>query len=135
MKPFEGTRVVLWAGWPEALATVGETLSKLGCRVQSVDSLEQVRRAMEGNRPGLIVAQLCYCFRQPLELLRRLRPAESPPPVLVVSPGSDVDLYIEAMRLGAFDCVGHPVDQRELIRIVSQALETQLKEAAKGVGR
>jgi FixJ family two-component response regulator len=34
----------------------------------------------------------------------------------------DVDLYLEAMRRGAFDCISLPLEEREFARIVSRAL-------------
>lgn len=77
---------------------------------------------VESRSVDLVVAWLCQSYRGPLELLTRLKGLLAAPPVLVVSCGMDVNLYLEAMRLGAFDCVASPVEETELVRIVSAAL-------------
>ncbi len=134
MKPFEGARVILWAEHPALLAAVGQTLSNLGCHIQSAESLEQVREAIVRDCADLIVAQLCYCFHEPLELLHQLDLAEALPPVLMVTSPFEV-FYMEAVREGAFDCLGFPVDEKELIRIASRALQARgLQTGAVGAG-
>ena len=45
--------------------------------------------------------------------------------MLIVTAWSEVNLYLEAMRRGAFDCVGLPLDSHELARIVARALESR----------
>jgi DNA-binding NtrC family response regulator len=57
-----------------------------------------------------------------LDLLPWQERAAEMPPVLVVTDPDDVDLYLEAMSRGAFDCVALPLNQRELERIASRAL-------------
>jgi len=125
MKPFEGARVILWAGEPDELAAIEQTLSGLGCSVQSLSSFERVRRAIESGSIDLVVACLSRCFSGPLELLSWLQRAESSLPVLVVVEAWDKNLYLEALRRGAFDGLGLPLNEKELIRIASRALEAQ----------
>lgn len=69
----------------------------------------------------------------PLELLSRLQRVLAPPPVLIVTDKLDAHLYLEAMRRSAFDCLGLPLNEGELDRIVSRALAARsLKTASAG---
>jgi len=58
--------------------------------------------------------------------------AASPIPVIVLSRFAEWDLYLAALRAGAFDYIACPPDEAELVRIVSLALraETQLLNEA-----
>ncbi len=132
MNFFYGCRVILWGPEDDAVELLGENLVCRGLQVQTVGSLEELNNALEEQDVDLIVARLCRCFAEPLELLGRLQGAPSAPPVLIVTEGPDVHLYLEAMRRGAFDCVALPLNQQELLRIVKCALETRLLQASAG---
>jgi DNA-binding NtrC family response regulator len=136
MNPLAGNRVVLWGAQQNDLDTIRQSLTRVGLHVQPVDSLEDLRAVIEGQEVDLIVARLCRCFERPLlGLLASFHDAPSAPPVLIVADGVDVHLYLEAMRRGAFDCVGLPLNEKELIRIVTRALEVQQSQAVACGGR
>ncbi len=132
MNFLSGCRVILWGPQDNAVELLGENLVCRGFQVQTVGSLEELNNALAEQDVDLIVARLCRCFAEPLELLGRLQGAPSAPPVLIVTEGPDVHLYLEAMRRGAFDCVALPLNQQELLRIVKCALETRLLQASAG---
>ena len=133
MNSLAGNRVVLWGTPQEDLNALGKSLARRGFLVQAVDSPEQLRSIIRGQDVDLIVARLCRCFERPLlELLRWLQNVPAAPQVLTVADAMDVDLYLEAMRRGAFDCVGLPLNENELERIVSRALATRRLQAAAG---
>lgn len=124
MKPLEQIRLVLWTGKLGNLGTVEDTLKGLGCRVQRMNSFEQLRTAIEAHQVD-VLAVACNSARPVLSWLRGT-PAPlhtEAPPVLTLASAFDVDLYLEAMRLGAYDCVGLPLAEKELVRLVSQAAE------------
>ncbi len=123
MNPLAGNRVVLWGVQQNDLDTIRQSLARMGFQVLPVDSLENLRAVIEEQEVDLIMARLCRCCEHPLsELLASLPGAASAPPVLIVADAVDVDLYLEAMRRGAFDCVGLPLNEKELTRIVTRAL-------------
>lgn len=63
-----------------------------------------------------------------LELLRRIRGQDETLNVILIVPADGTDTAVEALRLGAFECLKHPCDADELVLTVSRALETdQLK--------
>jgi DNA-binding NtrC family response regulator len=50
--------------------------------------------------------------------------------VLTLAAALDVDLYLEAMQLGAFDCAGLPLDRKELARLIGRAAEARFQAMA-----
>ncbi len=60
-----------------------------------------------------------------LELLKTLRAEEPDLPVIMMTGAHDLDLAIEAIKLGAHDFVHKPVKTEELEHVVSRALETR----------
>ncbi len=136
MNSLAGNRVMVWGGQQDDLNALRESLARQGCVVHEVKSTEQLRKFMEAHEVDLIVARMCRCLERPvLEVLRWMQDAPSPPPILIVVDALDVDLYLEAMRRGAFDCVGLPLNENELIRIVSHALEARHLHASAAGGR
>lgn len=116
-------RVVLWTESPGELTTVEQVLTRHGFQPVSAGSLQQLMGWVEARSADAVVAWLCQSYRGPLDLLSRLKGVSGAPPVVVVTCGWDVNLYLEAMRRGAFDSVALPVEESELVRIVSAALQ------------
>ena len=131
MNPVERHRVVLWGSLGDDLNGVGGSLTRQGCLVHQVESLNELFAVMHTHAVDLVVVRLCRCGERPLEeLLRWVREEPWRPLVLIVADALDVDLYLEAMRRGAFDCVGLPLNEQELIRIVGRALGARPLELA-----
>lgn len=123
-------RVVLWGPQEDDLGDLQTTLERRGFQVQTLESEKEVHAAVQRNEADLVVARLCSGFEFPLDLLGWMKIRFSPPPVLIVTEGRNVRLYLEAMQRGAFDCVGLPLDEHELLRLVAQALESCLHPVA-----
>jgi DNA-binding NtrC family response regulator len=135
MKDLDGARVLLWGAQHNDVHALRECLEHRGLRVEEVDTFEELRAALRAQEVDLIVTRLCGCFQRPLDMLTWLRQIPSAPPVVVVTVAGDVDLYLEAMRRGAFDSVGLPLNDKELIRIVSSALEARHSVLSAGGAR
>ena len=121
-----GNRIAVWGSWPEGLNELQGCLTRQGFQVQRVDSQEDVRAAVEAGRVDAIVTRLCSgCSGAVMRLLAWLQDIPSAPPVVLVTDETNVPLYLEAMRRGAFDCVGLPLNDQELNRIVTRALIAQ----------
>lgn len=134
MKELSGAQVLVWTKKAAELAHVAEALSRRGCAVQMVTALEQVRRAVRERPVHLIVAQICPCCPEWKDLFYGEQKAGPLPPVLFVASDFDVDLYLEAMRRGAFDCISVPLNESELLRIAGHALAGQLETPSFGKG-
>ena len=60
-----------------------------------------------------------------LDILKACRAESDPPEVLLVTGFASIRNAVEAMRLGAFDYLAKPVDPKELLHRVNQALEAR----------
>ena len=127
MKHVEEARIALWADAAELCPALLQKLQRLGCRVERVDSLDDLWNLMERDL-DLVVAN-CQSATDLLHWMRGVRLASStPPPVLMLADARDVNVYLKAMTLGAFDCVAVPIRDEELQRLVQRAVETPRAE-------
>jgi DNA-binding NtrC family response regulator len=69
-----------------------------------------------------------------IEVLRRVRECENPPPVAVLTAFASAENTIEAMRLGAFDHLTKPVGRQELAALLSRMLVRQSAAVATQLG-
>ena len=131
---FSHTRVVIWRNPETDWEVLRQKLGELGCEVHPVASFEEARAAILAKNDDLVVSWLAKDSRKSFELLDWLQSRPTAPAVILVTASGDVDLYLEAMQRGAFDCVGLPLDSRELTRIVTRALESRCASSLAGGG-
>jgi DNA-binding NtrC family response regulator len=119
------TRVALWSRKCGDLVAIEESLARVGCQVNRVDSFPDLEKMCQSREADVLVVS-CRSAR---EVLQWMHSAPVAPqtlariPVLTLASSLDVDLYLEAMQLGAFDCAGLPLDKRELARLITRAVE------------
>ncbi len=128
-----GKRVLLWGEPGCELEVLADSLGRWGMQVREGLSAGELYAAARSGEADLIVARLCRGFHPSFELLTRLRGLAAALPVVVVT--DDVPLYLEALRRGAFDCVALPLNEAELMRIVSRALESKRQDYFAAGGR
>jgi DNA-binding NtrC family response regulator len=80
----------------------------------------------------LVISELDSPEYSGLQLLRMWKARERRTPFLLITDGGDVSSVIEAMKLGANDCLVRPVDPGELHAAVSRLVETNARHAAGG---
>jgi len=88
------------------------------------DGAEALDHLTEGKEqtPALLILDVMLPSLNGLELLRRLRTRESPPPVLMLTArGDDVD-RIAGLELGADDYLSKPFNPRELVARIRAVL-------------
>jgi DNA-binding NtrC family response regulator len=124
MRKLSGTRIALWTESSNDLAPLRIPLHHLGCEVVQAESFEQLGQWVKSHAIDLIVTGLSTDDQSAFELVAWLDEIADAPPVLVAGRALDMDLYLKVMRRGAFDCIGLPLDEDELARIVAAALET-----------
>lgn len=72
--------------------------------------------------PGCIVSDVRMPDISGLDLLRQLQSAGDPRPLLLMTGHGDVELAVQAIKLGAFDFVEKPFTNERLVTSVEQAL-------------
>ncbi|MBI5596340.1 MAG: response regulator transcription factor [Elusimicrobia bacterium] len=87
------------------------------CRTESVSSLRQARRALQGELPQAIVLDMALPDGTGLELLRTVRADERTRrlPVLVQTASVGEKLSVECLKHGADDFIEKPFDSEELL--------------------
>jgi DNA-binding response OmpR family regulator len=123
-------KVLLWRTRPgDTMAAldaslVEEALLRMGCAVHHVCSLEEFTRLDLRPSWDAVLLQLGHTAEDSLELLNSLRWLDSPP-VITLASVVEEDLYLKAMRLGAFDCISLPLDERELLRVMPRVCKAR----------
>lgn len=74
--------------------------------------------------PGCVVSDVRMPEISGLDLLRALQVAGDPRPVLLLTGHGDVELAVQAIKLGAFDFVEKPFDNDRFVASVRHALVT-----------
>jgi DNA-binding NtrC family response regulator len=77
------------------------------------------------EKPDLVLLDLRLPGMDGFEVLRRLREAEPGPPVIVITAFDDMQTAIEAIKLGAADHLGKPLDMKLLRAAIAKVFETK----------
>jgi DNA-binding NtrC family response regulator len=121
MKSLEGKFVV--CADPEGnMEEVRRILQFWGCQTQSVKTTDELVDVLKARPVDLIVAFVCHTSPVAPQFFPSAKRMAQLPPVVAVACNADVDLYLEAMEQGAFDCVSLPLNEKEFSRIISRAL-------------
>lgn len=127
MKNLGEVRIALWTGSWGNHAAIEACLAHLGCHVTRVEDHDTLWKLVEKELDLVVVH--CQGAEEVLSWMKGVKLAGTqPPPVLTVATALDVEKYLQAMSLGAFDCVALPIEQRELQRVVWRALEERRAE-------
>jgi two-component system, LuxR family, response regulator FixJ len=98
--------------------------------VRDYESATAFLDAAAGDQPGCIVTDVRMSGISGIDLLRRLKARGSTMPVIVITGHGDIQLAVEAMKLGAVDFLEKPFDDEVLLASVKSALG-QVEKAEK----
>jgi two-component system, LuxR family, response regulator FixJ len=97
--------------------------------VRTYDSATAFLAALPDASPGCIVTDVRMPEMSGIDLLRRLKELKSALPVIVITGHGDVQLAVEAMKIGAVDFIEKPFDDEVLLASVKAALSSAEKGA------
>ncbi|MRG73466.1 response regulator [Alphaproteobacteria bacterium HT1-32] len=97
-------------------------LKKNGIATEAYGTADQFLDEMAADRPGCILLDIRMPGMDGLTALRELQSRECPLPVIMVTAHGDVPVAIEAMKSGAFDFVEKPINTRQVLASVEQAI-------------
>ena len=92
-------------------------------RVFAYESAEEFLADFDNDAPGCLVLDVAMPGIGGLELHRRLDEAGGCPPTVFISGVPDAPTCASVMRGGAVHYLAKPIDERELIRALEQALQ------------
>ena len=90
--------------------------------VKTYESAEAFLSALPGVNSGCIITDVRMPNMSGVDLLRRLNELEVALPVIVITGHGDVQLAVEAMKIGAVDFIEKPFDDEVLLNAVRAAL-------------
>ncbi len=124
------TRVALIEDDPEVRPILDRILRSEGYEPELFESGDEFLRGRGPKAFDVVVTDFQMDGASGIDVLKACRAEEDPPDVLLVTGHASIRNAVESMRLGAFDYLAKPVDPKELLHRISQALEARrLKHA------
>jgi DNA-binding NtrC family response regulator len=108
---------------PGALAFTKGRLESARYQVETASCCEDaVRRIDNGLRPDLILLELQTPDLDGLKTIQASRGTRSDQKVVVISKVSDVSMAVQAMRLGALDCLNMPCEGQQFLTEIERLM-------------
>lgn len=74
--------------------------------------------------PGAIISDVRMPNMSGLDLLRELQARQDPRPIILLTGHGDIEMAVQAIKLGAFDFIEKPFEIERLVSSVAAAVET-----------
>jgi two-component system response regulator FixJ len=103
--------------------------------VRTYESAEAFLSALSEARSGCIVTDVRMPDMSGVDLLRRLAELNVPLPVIVITGHGDVQLAVEAMKIGAADFIEKPFDDEILLGAIRSAFDRWESKAGQAAER
>ena len=103
--------------------------------VRTYDSATAFLNKMSGGETGCIVTDVRMPGLSGVDLLRQLKARGSTMPVIVITGHGDIQLAVEAMKIGAADFLEKPFDDEALLVSVRSALDRLEKDTQRETER
>ncbi len=97
-------------------------LQREGFELRAAGTLREGWQAFEQFQPDVVLLDLALPDGNGLDLLRRIRQADSHAKVIILTAHGSVQTAVDAMKAGAWDYLGKPVALGELKLLVDKAL-------------
>jgi two-component system response regulator FixJ len=115
--------------------SVSFLLNAAGLDVRTYDSARAFLSALSNSSTGCIVTDVSMPEMSGVDLLRRLRDMNVHLPVIVITGHGDIQLAVEAMKLGARDFIEKPIEDETLLASINAALDANQKRAEEDAER
>lgn len=94
--------------------SITQVLTDSGYDVVSYLSGEEALRNLQGDRPDIILLDIFLKDENGLDILKKIKSEDPLIPVLMITAYSDINLVVQAMKLGADDFILKPLDLEQL---------------------
>ncbi len=95
-------------------------------------SADAFLKSVPASEPGCVITDVRMPGTNGVDLLRVLKRQNYPLPIIVITSHGDIQMAVEAMKLGAFDFVEKPFNEKALLDIAERALQASSALAAFG---
>jgi two-component system OmpR family response regulator len=114
---------------PDLRKLIGEFLAGHGYRVAVAENAAAMRKAIDAQRPDLVILDVMMPGEDGLSAARRLATENGPPVIMLSALGSDTDRII-GLEVGADDYLPKPCNPRELLARVRAVLRRRAAPGA-----
>ncbi len=105
--------------------SISQFMSLSGFQPIVFDSAQAALAGLTQDYEGVIVSDIRMPGMDGMELLRRLHAMDAGLPVIMITGHGDVQMAVEAMRIGAYDFIEKPFDPDRLADLVRRAGHTR----------
>ena len=102
-----------------------KALAKESLNTRSFDNAAEVLKALDNDRPDLIISDIRMPEGDGLSLMETVKERVPDIPVIIMTAYSDLDRAVSAFRGGAFEYLSKPFDVDEVISLVNRAVRQQ----------
>ena len=106
---------------------LSKILTKEGYKVHIAEDGEKALQEAEDYKFDLIITDLRMPDMDGIEVLKKVREKNKNIGVVIVTAYGEVNSYLTAMNLGAFEYLNKPIHLEELRRVIKKALEESSK--------
>jgi len=127
------SRMLSVGGDPGSLARLLVIAQARRCELEVLEDAADLARITAVEPFDLVVVDAGPRAPSPLALLRELRRHAPGTEIVLLAAADDVELAVEAMKLGAYDCLPKPVATDRLVACIDGVLDElrQVREASR----
>ena len=100
-------------------------LGKKGFEVSSVSNIARARKHIESQAVDLVLSDLRLPDYEGIDLLKWMNERGMNIPLIIMTGYADIQSAVLAMKLGARDYIAKPVNPEELLKKISEALQSE----------
>lgn len=105
--------------------TVSNVLKDEGYEVIAASNGKEAIKIFKNHSPDLVLLDIKLPDMNSIRMLEEIKNIDKNSIVVMITGYGGIDDAVKAMKLGAFDFLGKPFDNRELVMRVKKALQTQ----------
>ncbi|MGC2424822.1 MAG: response regulator [Nitrospirota bacterium] len=109
---------------------LSKILSKEGYKVETAPNGKEAIDNLKRQRYDLVITDMRMPLMDGFEVLREIKKMDENIGVIMITAYGEVESYLEAMNMGAFEYINKPVRVNELKRVIAKVLEARQKQAS-----
>lgn len=91
--------------------------------IQAQDGAEAIEKIKENKDLAMVISDIKMPVCNGIDMLAKAKELNPKLPVILITAFGDVDQYLDAMNLGAFEYLNKPFKSQELIDVVHRVLK------------
>jgi two-component system response regulator (stage 0 sporulation protein F) len=108
---------------------LSKILAKEGYTVEMAANGKEAMSLLKRQGFDLVITDMRMPMMDGLEVLREIKKMDEDIGVIMITAFGEVESYLEAMNMGAFEYINKPIRVNELKRVITKVLEGRRKKA------